>query len=112
MQIGDILGLAFAPPAANGQHAALDLQIEVGLLEAGGCDHDSILVVTVFLDVIGWIRAAGVVTQGGLEQVIETIKAHGLPEQRGHGERTHDKPPEISELKQAGPAFGIPLISR
>ena len=27
----------------------------------------------------------------------------------GHGKRTHDKPPEISELKQAGPGFGIPL---
>ncbi len=40
------------------------------------------------------------------------IEKHGLPEQRGHGERTHDKPPESASWKLAGPDFGIPLSPR
>ena len=86
VQVGDVLRLVLAAAASDGEYATLYLQIEVRLLETGGCHHDAILIVAVLLDVVGRVRAAGVVTQGRLEQVVEAVEAHGLPEQRGHGE--------------------------
>lgn len=73
----------FALAATDGQHAALDLQVQVFFLEAGGGDDDAILVVTVLFDVVGRVGTPGLIAQGRLEQIVEAIEAYGMTEQRG-----------------------------
>jgi hypothetical protein len=48
-----------------------------------------------FLDVVGRVRAAGVIAQGRLEKIVETVETDGLAEQRSHGKGSaHVESPE------------------
>ncbi len=88
VQIGDVLtALAFA--ATDGQHAALDLQFQIGFLETRSCYDDAVLIITVLFNVVGWKRAVRIVAQGRLEQIVETIEANGLAKQWSHRKTGH-----------------------
>jgi hypothetical protein len=67
--------------ATDGQHTLLDLQVQVFFLETGGRNDDTVLVITVFFDVVGWVAAAWLVAQGGFEQVVETVETYRGTEQ-------------------------------
>ena len=97
VQVGHVVRGLLALAATDGQHAALDLQVQVFFLEAGGGDNDAILVVTVLFDVVGRVGTPGLIAQGRLEQIVEAIEAYGMTEQRGEGKSVaHCESPELS----------------
>ncbi|MNP15591.1 hypothetical protein D3C76_1079570 [compost metagenome] len=90
IQISDVF-VRVAFTATDGQHTFLDFELQIFFLETGRGNHDAVLIVAVFLHVIGWIAAAWLVAQGGLEQVVETVETYRGTEQWGQGKSsTHD----------------------
>ncbi|MNP42802.1 hypothetical protein D3C76_1365910 [compost metagenome] len=95
VQVGDVVGRLLAPTTTDGQHATFDLQFQILLPQAGDGDDDAIVIVTMLLDVVGRIGAAGLVAQGRLEEIVETVETNGLTEQRGERKSVaHGESPE------------------
>src|SRR5690606_14654256 len=99
VQVSDLLAITLALAASQAQHASLDLQFQIRLMEAGRRHHNAVGIVATLLDVVGRVGTAAIVAQGRLEEVVEAIKTDGLTEQRCHGNYSaHVASPDFSKL--------------
>src|SRR5690606_32277220 len=99
VQVSDLLAITLALATSQAQHASLDLQFQIRLMETGRRHHNAVGIVATLLDVVGRVGTAAIVAQGRLEEVVEAIKTDGLTEQGCHGYYSaHAASPDISKL--------------